>query len=75
MAHWVTEALSPGALHQDWTDVMYINMYGCDKYFYYDAEWSRPLCTHPEANEGVTVVYVSELLIHVPQPGWNDRLQ
>ena len=54
---------------------MYINMYGCDKYFYYDAEWSRPLCTHPEANEGVTVVYVSEFLIHVPQPGWNNRLQ
>lgn len=31
---------------EDWTDVMYINMYGCDAYGY---EGAREMCTAPEA--------------------------
>ena len=30
---------------EDWTDVMYINMYGCHKYGY--TGWMEPLCTEP----------------------------
>lgn len=48
---------------EDWTDVMYINMYGCDKYFYHDAEWSRPLCVHPSANEGWTILYFVTFIV------------
>ena len=34
------------ATGEDWTDIMYINMYGCDKYGY-SASWMKPLCTEP----------------------------
>jgi voltage-gated sodium channel len=33
---------------EDWTDVMYINMYGCDKYGY-DADGMGKLCVAPHA--------------------------
>ena len=35
---------------EDWTDVMYINMYGCHKYGY--SGWMTPLCTNPYPIEG-----------------------
>ena len=41
------------ATGEDWTDIMYINMYGCDKYGYSD-DHNLPLpsdCTHPKDME------------------------
>ena len=35
---------------EDWTDVMYINMYGCHKYGY--SGWMEPLCVDPYPLEG-----------------------
>ncbi len=35
---------------EDWTDLMYINMYGCHKYGY--SGWMAPLCTAPTPLEG-----------------------
>ncbi|GMH73107.1 hypothetical protein TrST_g10236 [Triparma strigata] len=35
---------------EDWTDVMYINMYGCHKYGY--SGWMMPLCEKPSPIEG-----------------------
>merc|ERR1719453_318738 len=29
---------------EDWTDVMYINMYGCDEYGYFDDDWMAEMC-------------------------------
>ena len=42
---------------EDWTDVMYVNMYGCDMYGY-DAEPSMErVCLEPHAHGYVAVVY------------------
>jgi len=39
---------------EDWTDVMYINMWGCDRYGY----WNHPeLCVQPRALGWVATVY------------------
>ena len=35
---------------EDWTDVMYINMYGCHRYGY--GGWMEALCTNPHPLEG-----------------------
>ena len=32
------------ATFEDWTDVMYINMYGCDRYGYTDDDWMVEMC-------------------------------
>ena len=40
---------------EDWTDIMYINMYGCDAYGYGDA--SRLACTAPEASPVLGIVF------------------
>ena len=47
---------------EDWTDLMYINMYGCDQYGY-DAGSTSP-CLNPAATPGLAVSYfVSFVLI------------
>lgn len=47
---------------EDWTDVMYINMYGCDEYGY-DAS-SMVACTNPEASPVTAALFfVSFVLI------------
>jgi voltage-gated sodium channel len=44
--HVAMLSLFRSATLEDWTDIMYINMYGCDKYGY-SASWMKPLCTEP----------------------------
>ena len=39
---------------EDWTDLMYIQMYGCDRYGY---EINQHLCTQPEASFWLSIVY------------------
>ncbi len=39
---------------EDWTDIMYINMYGCDKYGYSDLE---EFCAAPSATPIFSVIY------------------
>mmetsp|Transcript_35695 Transcript_35695/g.47076 ORF Transcript_35695/g.47076 Transcript_35695/m.47076 type:complete len:920 (-) Transcript_35695:400-3159(-) len=39
---------------EDWTDVMYINMYGCDQYGY--DEWPE-MCTDPTKSWWISVLY------------------
>lgn len=41
---------------EDWTDVMYINMYGCDKYGY-DHDNLIGMCTHPVASKALSAIY------------------
>jgi len=46
---------------EDWTDIMYINMYGCDQYGYGGME---ELCTNPSASPtGAALFFVSFVLI------------
>ncbi|MBX2828600.1 MAG: ion transporter [Flavobacteriaceae bacterium] len=46
---------------EDWTDVMYINMYGCDNYGY---DGNEALCTNPSASPiGGAVFFVSFVLL------------
>ncbi|MCD4800811.1 MAG: ion transporter [Methanococcoides sp.] len=46
---------------EDWTDVMYINMYGCDQYGY---EGARLECTNPSASPiGAALFFTSFVLI------------
>jgi len=46
---------------EDWTDIMYINMYGCDQYGY---DGMEELCTHPSASPvGAALFFVSFVLI------------
>jgi len=46
---------------EDWTDLMYINMYGCDRYGY---DGMVAECTSPEASPvGAAVFFVSFVLI------------
>ena len=46
---------------EDWTDIMYINMYGCDQYGY---EGMEELCTNPSASPvGAALFFVSFVLI------------
>ncbi len=46
---------------EDWTDVMYINMYGCDNYGY---DGNEALCTNPSASPiGAAVFFVSFVLL------------
>jgi voltage-gated sodium channel len=46
---------------EDWTDIMYINMYGCDQYGYGGNE---ELCTNPSASPlGAALFFVSFVLI------------
>lgn len=40
---------------EDWTDLMYIQMYGCDRYGY-DGE-AAALCTNPSAQPGVAIFF------------------
>ena len=45
---------------EDWTDVMYINMYGCDKYqstYVADHEDSMYHCTDPIAQPTLSAVF------------------
>jgi len=44
------------ATGEDWTDVMYINMYGCDAYGY-ESQALAPLCTAPKAMGFFAAVY------------------
>ena len=47
---------------EDWTDIMYINMYGCDRYGY--TAKSIVACTNPEANPLLaSLFFVSFVLI------------
>jgi len=43
---------------EDWTDVMYINIYGCDHYDGYPGE-----CTDPNPNPGLAVMYFLVFII------------
>ncbi len=46
---------------EDWTDIMYINMYGCDQYGY---DGMEELCTNPSASPiGAALFFVSFVLI------------
>jgi voltage-gated sodium channel len=45
---------------EDWTDLMYINMYGCDQYGYADA---RLPCTSPQAMPLVSVFYFVSFIL------------
>jgi voltage-gated sodium channel len=46
---------------EDWTDIMYINMYGCDKYGYDNI---RELCTTPNSSPfGAALFFVSFVLV------------
>lgn len=45
------------ATFEDWTDVMYINFYGCDKYGYTDDEWLVDKCTKPHASTYTSMLY------------------
>ena len=43
---------------EDWTDIMYINMYGCDKYGYRaSADIPRAACTKPHAHGYVATAF------------------
>ena len=41
---------------EDWTDIMYINMYGCDKYEYPSTTWSE-MCTNPKPTGALAAIY------------------
>ncbi|MCD4768013.1 MAG: ion transporter [Methanosarcinales archaeon] len=46
---------------EDWTDVMYINMYGCDQYRY---DGARLECTNPSASPiGAALFFTSFIVI------------
>jgi voltage-gated sodium channel len=46
---------------EDWTDIMYINMYGCDQYGYSD---TSELCITPSASPlGAALFFVSFVLL------------
>lgn len=45
------------ATFEDWTDVMYINFYGCDKYGYTDDQWMVDKCTKPHASTYTAMLY------------------
>jgi len=46
---------------EDWTDVMYINMYGCDKYGY---DGARLACTNPSASPiGAALFFTSFVVV------------
>jgi voltage-gated sodium channel len=45
---------------EDWTDVMYINMYGCEKYGY---EGMEHLCTYSEASPMMSVAYFCSFIV------------
>ena len=44
----------------NWNDVMYTNMFGCDVYGYWYFPW---FCTHPEAQFTLTVLYFSVFIV------------
>jgi len=46
---------------EDWTDVMYINMFGCDKYGY--DESSIPPCTSPDAHGWLAAGFFSSFVL------------
>jgi voltage-gated sodium channel len=48
---------------EDWTDVMYINMYGSDSYGYSDADLSKWLPTPSDSPLGAAIFFVSFVLI------------
>ncbi len=48
---------------EDWTDVMYINMYGSDSYGYSDADLSKWLPTPSASPLGAAIFFVSFVLI------------
>jgi voltage-gated sodium channel len=46
---------------EDWTDIMYINMYGCDNYGYDNI---KNLCNKPDASPlGAAMFFVSFVLL------------
>lgn len=45
---------------EDWTDLMYIQMYGCDRYGY---DGQEALCTHPEASPLVGAIFFSSFIL------------
>ncbi len=45
---------------EDWTDVMYTNMYGCDEYGYRDIS---ERCTHPEAHGWSAALFFSSFTL------------
>lgn len=46
------------ATMDDWTDIMYVNMVGCDKYHYNPAH-----CTNPQALGVISVIYFCSFII------------
>jgi voltage-gated sodium channel len=57
------ESLFRAVTLEDWTDLMYINQYGCDQYGYAGTQ-SEHLCTAPEAFPyGAPVVFVSLVML------------
>jgi len=49
---------------EDWTDVMYTNMYGCDLYGY--DLWDTmldDLCKQPQAQEAVAAIYFLTFIV------------
>jgi len=45
---------------EDWTDVMYINMYGCDNYGY---DGNEALCTDPKAYGWISAFFFSSFVL------------
>ena len=45
------------ATGDDWTDVMYINIYGCDLYGYVDDDKMAAMCTQPVARGVISAIY------------------
>ena len=58
--HFTMVTLFRCATFDDWTDVMYINMFGCDKYGY-DA--MKKLCKTPEAWGFVSPIYFVSFIV------------
>lgn len=54
--HWAMVTLFRCSTMEDWTDVMYINMYGCDKYGY-DHDNLVGMCNDPEPNFTTAIIY------------------
>ncbi|MBP0017789.1 MAG: ion transporter [Cyanobacteria bacterium SBLK] len=45
---------------EDWTDIMYIQMYGCDRYGY---DGQEALCTNPEASPILGAIFFSSFIL------------
>ena len=45
---------------EDWTDIMYINMYGCDMYTY---EFKQDLCTSPQSHPLEAALFFTSFVV------------